>query len=30
MLKSRQFTIVLPDGATQTITYDGTEKIINL
>ena len=30
MLKSRQFTIVLPDGTTQTATYDGTEKTINL
>ena len=30
MLKSRQFTIVLPDGTTQTATYDGTEKTISL
>ena len=26
MLKSRQFMVVLPDGTTKTIAYDGTER----
>ncbi len=30
MLKNRQFCIVLPDGTTKTIDYDGTEKEIKL
>ena len=30
MLKSRKFTIVLPDGKTQTVDYDGTEKTVKL
>ena len=30
MLKTRQFTIVLPDGATTTIDYDGTSKTVRL
>ena len=30
MLKTRQFTIVLPDGTTTTIDYDGTSKSVNL
>ena len=30
MLKTRQFTIVLPDGQTQMVTYDGTQKDINI
>ena len=28
MLKSRQFTIVLPDGQTQTVDYNGSEQTI--
>jgi alpha-D-xyloside xylohydrolase len=30
MLQSRQFTIVLPDGTSQTISYDGTSQSLNL
>ena len=30
MLKTRRFTIVLPDGTTTTIDYDGTSKSVNL
>ena len=30
MLKSRKFTIVMPDGKTQTVDYDGTEKTVKL
>ena len=30
MLKHRQFTITLPDGATHTIDYDGYQKEIRL
>ena len=30
MLKSRQFTILLPDGKTMTAGYDGSEKTISL
>ena len=30
MLKTRQFTIVLPDGTTSTVDYDGTSKSVNL
>ena len=30
MLATRQFTIVLPDGTTRTVTYDGSEQTINL
>ena len=26
MLKSRQFTVVLPDGTTKTVAYDGTRQ----
>jgi alpha-D-xyloside xylohydrolase len=28
MLQSRQFTIVLPDGTSKTVTYDGTRQTI--
>ena len=30
MLKSRQFTVVLPDGRRQKVGYDGTECVISL
>ena len=30
MLKSRQFTIILPDGRQQQVSYDGAECIISL
>ena len=30
MLTTRQFTIVLPDGRQQTVSYDGTEKAVKL
>ena len=30
MLKTRRFTVVLPDGTTTTIDYDGTSKSVNL
>jgi alpha-D-xyloside xylohydrolase len=30
MLQSRQFTIALPDGTTQSVSYSGKEKTINL
>ena len=30
MLQQRQFTIVLPDGATRTVSYDGKEQAIAL
>ena len=30
MLATRQFTIVLPDGTTRTVTYDGSEQIVQL
>ena len=30
MLKTRRFTIVLPDGTNTTIDYDGTSKSVNL
>ena len=30
MLKSRQFTIVLPDGRQQQVSYNGTECVISL
>jgi hypothetical protein len=30
MLTKRQFTIVLPDGTTKTVDYDGTEETIKL
>ena len=30
MLKNRQFTLVLPDGTTTTVEYDGTEKVVSL
>ena len=30
MLKSRQFTVVMPDGHQQVVSYDGTECIISL
>ena len=30
MLKTRRFTIVLPDGTTTTIDYDGNSKSVNL
>ena len=30
MLTSRQFTIVLPDGTTKTVTYDGQAQTIRL
>ena len=30
MLATRQFSIVLPDGTTRTVTYDGSEQTINL
>ena len=28
MLQKRQFTLVLPDGTTKTISYDGTEVVV--
>ena len=30
MLQSRQFTIVLPDGTSKTVTYDGTQQTVSL
>ena len=30
MLKTRQFTIVMPNGQTQTVTYEGTKKDVRL
>ena len=30
MLTSRQFTIVLPDGTTRAVAYDGSEQTIHL
>ena len=30
MLKTRQFTIVMPDGRSLTVNYDGTSKSVNL
>ena len=30
MLQTRQFTIVMPNGETQTVTYEGTKKDIKL
>jgi len=30
MLKSRQFTVVLPDGTTKTVTYDGTRQEVSI
>ena len=28
MLQKRQFTLVLPDGTTKTVSYDGTEVVV--
>ena len=30
MIASRQFTVVLPDGTTKTITYNGTQQDVAL
>ena len=30
MLKSRQFTVVLPNGTTKTVTYDGTRQEVSI
>ena len=30
MLTSRQFTLVLPDGTSKTVTYDGSAQTIQL